>query len=236
MSSDHVAVRRLPEQVADQLSEKILSGVLPVGDALPTEPELCEGYGVSRTVVREAVRLLASKGLVEVRHGSGMRVRPQQDWDLLDPQVLLGRMQNEKNVGLLTEILEVRRIIEVEVAGLAAQRRTADELAQMRMLIVGLDESLRDAEAFTALDYELHAAILHAARNRLLIDMLHPVTEVLRAARRITNRRVRSLSISQRGHTELVEAIAARDEEAARDAMRRHIVQFERDIRQSFES
>jgi GntR family transcriptional repressor for pyruvate dehydrogenase complex len=233
MSSERVAVRRLPEQVADQLCEQIVSGALPVDTVLPTEPELCVRFGVSRTVVREAVRLLVSKGLVEVRHGSGMRVRPQAMWDLLDPQVLFGRLQHERNFDLLAEILEVRRIIEIEVAGLAARRRTDEDLAQLRALLVAMQAALQDADAYTALDYEFHAVLLCAARNRLLIDMLQPVAEVLRAGRHITNRRARSLSTSLRGHVELCDAVAAQDEATARDAMRRHIVQFEKDIRQS---
>jgi DNA-binding FadR family transcriptional regulator len=236
MSSDRVEIRKLPEQVADHLCEEIVSGAAAVGSVLPTEPELCARHGVSRTVVREAVRLLASKGLVEVRHGSGMRVRPQADWDLLDPQVLFGRLRHERNFDLLSEILEVRRIIEISAAGLAAQRRTEQDLAQLREILAGLDASLADADRYTMLDYELHEAVLAAARNRLLVDMLRPVTGVLRAARQITNRTARSLAASQRGHIEIVQAIADRDERRACDAMRRHIVQFERDIRRSFKT
>jgi len=236
MSSERVAVRRLPEQVADQLCEQIVSGALPVDTVLPTEPELCVRFGVSRTVVREAVRLLVSKGLVEVRHGSGMRVRPQSEWDLLDPQILFGRLQHEKNFGLLSEILEVRRIIEIEVAGMVAKRRSEADLAQLRTLLVELDAALHDADAYTALDYEFHEMLLRAACNRLLIEILRPVAEVLRAARCITNRRARSLTASQRGHIKLVNAIAAKDVDAARDAMQRHIVQFEQDIRRSFDA
>jgi len=228
-----LTVRRLPEQVADQLCEQIVSGVLPVDSVLPTEPELCARFGVSRTVVREAVRLLASKGLVEVRHGSGMRVRPQAAWDLLDPQVLFGRLQHERDLELLADILEVRRIIEIDVAGLAALRRTEDDLARLRALIAAMQAALHDADEYTTLDFEFHDVLLRAARNRLLVDVLRPVSEVLRAGRSITNRRARSLSVSLRGHVELCEAVAAHDEEASRDAMRRHIVQFEKDIRQS---
>ncbi|MCX6018413.1 MAG: FadR/GntR family transcriptional regulator [Chloroflexi bacterium] len=236
MSSEHVFIRRLPEQVADSLCEEIFSGALPPESTLPTEPELCVRFGVSRTVVREAVRLLVSKGLVEVRHGSGMRVRPQAMWDLLDPQVLFGRLQHERNFDLLAEILEVRRIIEIEVAGLAARRRTDEDLVQLRALLVAMQAALHDADAYTALDYEFHEMLLRAACNRLLIEILRPVAEVLRAARCITNRRARSLTASQRGHIKLVNAIAAKDVDAARDAMQRHIVQFEQDIRRSFDA
>lgn len=235
MSSDRVEVRKLPEQMADSLCDEIVSGAAPVGAVLPTEPELCARHGVSRTVVREAVRLLASKGLIEVRHGSGMRVRPQSDWDMLDPQVLFGRLRHERNFELLSEILEVRRIIEISAAGLAAQRRTDDDMVQLRATLAGLDAAIGDADRFTVLDYELHEAVLAAARNRLLVDMLRPVNGVLRAARRITNRTARTLAASQRGHVEIVKAIVDRDEQRACDAMRRHIVQFERDIRRSFE-
>lgn len=231
LNASRVQARTLHEHLVTQITEQIVSGQIAPGSALPTEPELCASFDVSRTVVREAVRVLASKGLIEVKHGSGMRVLQPEQWNLLDPQILFGRVRQDSNATLLVEMLEVRRIIETEVAGMAADRRNSADMTRLRELLAQLEASMGDPDEYTRLDYEFHEAVLSAARNRLLAETLRPLAEVIREARLITNRGVRSLAASQRGHAEICEAILAGDAAAARDAMRRHIQQFERDIR-----
>jgi len=117
----------------------IVSGTLSAGAALPTESELADYFRVSRTVIREAVRLLASKGLVDVKHGRGMWVLPSSRWDKLSPLVLFERLQvRGDNQALFNELLEVRRLVEVEAAGLAAARRTSADLPALQAAVAGM--------------------------------------------------------------------------------------------------
>lgn len=226
--------RPLYEELVEQITRRIVVGDLKPGSALPTEPVLCEQFGVSRTVVREAVRILVSMGLLEVRHGSGMRVLGPDEWDYLDPLVLFEQVVGGRGEELLDEVLEVRRIFEVEAAGLAARRRTEDDLFSLHERLEAMGEALKNAEEFTRLDVEFHDRILRAARNRPLREALRPINDVLKAGRLITNRgacrRADGAMDSQRGHEEIYAAIAREDPDGAREAMSRHVEQFERDI------
>lgn len=131
-------------------------------------------------------------------------------------------------------MLEVRRLVETEVAGLAAERREADELKQLRSCLDKMAWSVNDAEEFTRFDIEFHEWILRTARNRLIRETLKPVNRVLKMGRLITNRNtIRQPSTVrrfQRGHEGIYKAIKNRDPQAARRAMRSHVLQFERDI------
>jgi GntR family transcriptional regulator, transcriptional repressor for pyruvate dehydrogenase complex len=220
----------LHQGVVSQITRQIVSGQLGPGSLLPVEPELAERFGVSRTVIREAVRVLVSRGLVAVRHGSGMRVRPQSDWDNLDPSILFEQVRSGGRDQVLSEIVEVRRILEVAVAALAAERRSDEDLERMRSALRGMQETVRDPNAYTQLDIEFHERILAAARNRLLREALRPVNEVLAAGRYISVRVPGAAEKSLRGHEEIYAAIERGDAEAARDAMRSHVRQFESDI------
>lgn len=229
-----VGVQPLHRGVVRQVAQRILSGVLKPGDPLPVEPRLAKQFGVSRTVVREAAQVLAAKGLISVKQGSGMRVREPEAWDYLDPLVLFEYSRSTGNEGLLEEVLEVRRILEVEAAGLAAQRRTKEELSKMRESLLGMEQEITNPEEFTRLDILFHEQIMQAAHNRPLRKTLQPITEVLKAGRYITNRqaclRTGGAQISQRGHEEIYQAVEKQDIPAARDSMQWHVEQFERDI------
>jgi GntR family transcriptional regulator, transcriptional repressor for pyruvate dehydrogenase complex len=229
-----VSAQPLHQSVTRQIARRIVSGELEPGAVLPIEPMLAEQFGVSRTVVREAVRMLVSMGLLTVRQGSGTRVRPPEEWDYLDPLVLFEQVRSGKGEGLLEEVLDVRRVLEVEVAGWAAERRTDEELAELGTYLEGMAASTSNPEEFTRLDIEFHERILSSARNRILREALRPINDVLTTGRFITARnaiqRSGSVEMSQRGHEEIYEAVADRDADAAREAMRRHVRQFEKDI------
>ncbi len=134
-----VKAQPLHAHVVQQMVRLIVSGTLSAGAALPTESELADYFRVSRTVIREAVRLLASKGLVDVKHGRGMWVLPSSRWDKLSPLVLFERLQvRGDNQALFNELLEVRRLVEVEAAGLAAARRTSADLPALQAAVAGM--------------------------------------------------------------------------------------------------
>ena len=223
----------LYQRIVQQITSQIVSGILTPGASLPVEAELAQQFGVSRTVIREAVRVLVAKGLISVRQGSGMRVQPPESWNYLDPLVLFEQVRSGRGEALLGEVLEVRRIFEIEVAGLAAKRRTPEDLTAMQTSLAGMEEHLGDPDIFTDFDVEFHEHILAAARNRLLREAMRPVAETLQTGRSITNRLAKGTEASMTGHREIYDAIEMKDVAAARDAMGRHVAQFEQDIRVS---
>jgi GntR family transcriptional repressor for pyruvate dehydrogenase complex len=222
---------RLHEVIVHRLVQQIVRGEIPPGALLPTETELAEQFGVSRLTVREAIRVLTTKGLVAVKQGSGMRVQPPEHWDQLDPLVLFERVRQQRNEQLLDDLLEARRIIEGEVAALAARRRTAQDIEVLQGLVDRMATALTDPEAYTALDVEFHDRLFVAAQNHILFEMLRPMRDLLRLGRLITNRQAGRMEESHRGHTAILAAIAQGDPTTAMTAMRAHIAQFERDIK-----
>jgi GntR family transcriptional repressor for pyruvate dehydrogenase complex len=231
-----VQALRLHEQVVRTLVRQIVGGAHPPGTALPTEPELVNRFGVSRTVVREAVRLLAAKGLVAVRHGSGMWVAPPDRWDQLDPLIILEQVRTGGDGPLLDEMIEMRRLLEMEIAALAAARRTESDLEALQATLRGMGAAAGDPEAYTRLDVTFHDTVLAAARNRLLREALRSVAGLLRAGRRIAVYRPSVIERSRASHEAIYAAVAAADPAAAREAMRRHIAEFEQDIRAAIAS
>jgi DNA-binding FadR family transcriptional regulator len=230
---------RLHEQVVEQLVQQIVGGVFGPGDSLPTEPDLAQRFGVSRTVVREAVRVLASKRMVSVRQGSGMWVQPADRWDHLDPQLIFEQVRAQGVQGestLLDELIETRRVLETEIAALAAQRRTAEDLRALEAALDGMQRNQEDAEGYTRQDIVFHDAILAAARNRLLREALRPVASALREGRFIAVRRAGVIARSLPSHRAIHTAIKDSDADQAREAMRRHVTQFEEDIRAGLRS
>lgn len=239
LAYQRVDVQPLHRSVVQQITRRIVTGDLQPEDTLPVEPRLADQFGVSKTVIREAVRVLVSMGLIKVKQGSGMQVQALNEWDYLDPLILFEQVRSGHGEALLDEVLEMRRVLEVEAAGLAAERRTSGDLDELRTCVMGMEKALRDPEEFTRLDIEFHELMMSAGRNRLLREALRPVKEVLKTGRFITNRntiRQGGAEKSQRGHEEIYTAIEHEDGEAAREAMRRHVKQFERDIRASLNS
>lgn len=226
-----VSTHRLHEGVVQQIVAQILSGTLAPGDSLPSEPTLAQQFGVSRTVIREAVRILAGKGLVAVKHGSGIQVQPSEQWNHLDPLLLFEQIRLGYDANLLDDLLELRRIVEVEVAALAAERRTPEDLRALHELVDGMRAVLDDPRAYTRLDVAFHDTILLAARNRFLMQTLRPASQALSIGRLISSKQPGGPAASERSHEVILAAIERSDAEQARTAMRLHIVQFEQDIR-----
>ncbi|MGH2530851.1 MAG: FadR/GntR family transcriptional regulator [Thermomicrobiales bacterium] len=224
--------RRLHERVVQRVARQIVRGELQPGATLPPEAELALRFDVSRTVVREAARILVAKGLVTVKHGRGMTVQPPDRWDYLDPLVLFEQVRGGRGQDLLNELLEVRRLLEGEAAALAAQRRTDQDVDALRQMLAEMDATLDDPDRFTRVDIAFHDAIMAAAQNRLLREALRPVAGILTVGRTLTSRVLPGApERSQQGHQEILAAIVAGDPEVARLSMRRHILQFEDNIR-----
>ena len=208
----------------------IVGGTLPPGAALPREADLASGFGVSRGVARECVRGLEERGLVAVKHGRGATVAPDNRWDVFDPEVLAALLECEQGADILGEYLECRRILEIEAAGLAAERATESDLAAMSDAFARMSAGAERVRANPAAedlyheaDVAFHRALIGATGNRALGNMTEPVHRALAAARRPLARPEHRRDRSLPEHRRILAAIAGRDPAAARAAMRAHL-------------
>jgi GntR family transcriptional regulator, galactonate operon transcriptional repressor len=162
--------RGLHGQIVEQLGVRIVGGTYPPGAPLFSE-HLEEEFDVSKTVVREALKVLAAKGLVESRQKRGTLVLPRESWNLLDGDVLRWQGGEPPNFGFLESLAEVREIIEPPAARLAAQRRTQEDLDTMRAILDDMAAARQDPDAMVAADVRFHQALLYAAHNEVLSRM-----------------------------------------------------------------
>ena len=158
---------RLGAAVVHVLVDRIVSGEFEPGALLPTEPRLCEAFSVSRTVIREAVKILEEKGLVHVRQGQGTTVAAPAEWNLLDPMVLEASVRHDKDLRVLDDLVEVRRVLESEMARQAAVKATLSDRAEMKRLLDQMAAEAVTPDDHVLTDLEFHNAIMRASGNRL---------------------------------------------------------------------
>lgn len=222
---------RLADQVADALAAEIRSGRLVLGDRLPTEAVLAMQFAVSRTVVREAVSRLKSLGLVDSRQGSGVYVRAAS----AEPLRFEGAHLASREA--VIQLAELRRPLESEVAALAAERRTAQDMARIREAVAALRQAVADGGSGAEQDLAFHLAIAEAAHNPFLMGTLQYLHGFLQGAIRVTRaneaRRDDFAREVANEHTRIADAIEAGEPAAARDAAKTHMDNAIRRIRQA---
>jgi len=220
---------RVFEQVAEQIEKRILDGELRSGDRLPTERHLAEQFHVSRTAVREAMKILAQKGLVDMRPGRGTIVIDGANAAMQDSIDLVMKLKLGE-VGGSNSLVEVREILEVEIAALAAARATEKEIAAMREAVKIMDESLDDADAFIAADNRFHEALAQATQNTLIFILVNSIVNLLSEQRKQIFDVEGGPQRGQIHHKRVLESVIRRDPQAARDAMRSHLRQVREDV------
>ncbi len=166
---------RLPEQIARHLIRQIVEGDLAPGTLLPTEAELVREFSVGKSAVREAIRIVSTKGLVEVVQGSGMRVTPRQRWNLIDPELI---SMVGGNIVSIVHLMELRLALEPSIAAHAAARATAEQLDQLAALVEESATHLDDTEGIVKRDMEFHNLLAEAADNPLYSIVLGSVSEL----------------------------------------------------------
>ena len=206
--------------------EMVISGGLEPGERLPPERELCSYLGVSRTVVREALNLLEARGLISIEHGRGAVVSSGSSRAVRDTLGLLLRVQPKT----LWELLEIRKILEVEVAGLAAERAGPEDVETMRLQLDRMRESIAAPEGYVDADVEFHALLARGTRNDVLLTMLEPVVNLLRASRRVSAARPGNALRALGEHEEILRRVEAGDAAGARKEMRAHLAKTAEDI------
>lgn len=218
------------EQVANQIEKRILSGELRSGDRLPTERDLAEQFHASRTAVREAMKILAQKGLVEMRPGRGTIVIDGAP-EAMQHSIGLVMKLKLGEVGGSDSLVEVREILETEIAALAAARATEKEIAAMQEAVRVMDESLHDANAFIAADNQFHQALAKATQNTLILILIDSIVNPLSEQRKQIFEVQGGPERGQFHHRRILESIMRRDPVGARAAMRAHLRQVREDVR-----
>ncbi len=216
----------LHKEVARILSEKIISGEFPEQLLLPPERELCATMGVSRTVVREAIKFLESRGLVRIERGRGMLVQEAQSAPVSENLKLLLRRRGH----VLEDLLEVRSMLEVGIAGLAARRRTDANLSAMAASLAVMQARSGEPEGYVDADVEFHAELARAAQNPVVTVLLEPLTDLLKESRVKSFAGPRTVKLRVRQHEEVFERVKARDSDGAQEAMRKHLSDTEKDL------
>lgn len=214
------------EQIAEQIESRILSGELRSGDRLPTERELAEQFHASRTAVREAMKSLAQKGLVDMRPGRGTIVI---DGTTQAVRHSLDLMMKFGQAGDSTNLVEVRGIFEPEIAALAAARATDEEIAAMREAVAIMDANLRNADLYIRADNDFHQALAKATQNTLILTLVNSIVVLLSEQRKQIFTVDGGPERGQVHHKHILETIIYRDPEAAREAMRAHLQQVRQD-------
>jgi GntR family transcriptional repressor for pyruvate dehydrogenase complex len=210
---------RLTEQVEAHMTRLITEAAWPPGTMLPPEGELAQQFGVSRTVIRECVHVLASRGMLAVKQGRGTIVTDLAAWNVAQPLALL--VKTDRNA--LLNWLEVRTILEKECAALAAQRRTDDDGVALRRVLADAEQGFADPESFVVADSALHLAIAAATHNPALARLLEPVVQPLRERLQATALLPSAREHATQEHRRVVERILAGDSEGARAAMAEHL-------------
>jgi DNA-binding FadR family transcriptional regulator len=216
---------RLGAAVVDVLLDRIVSGELAPGTLLPNEPRLSEGFSVSRTVIREAVKTLEQKGLVRVKQGQGTTIAMPGEWNLLDPMVLEASIRHDKDLRILDDVVEVRQVLESQMARQAAVQATSADQAEMRRLLDQLAVEVVMPERHVLTDLEFHDAIMRASGNRLGRAVVRTIHSEARASDRYNGYPQRGdCEASNAGHARIYERIVAGDPDGAAEAMSDHIL------------
>ena len=229
--------RSLAQELVIELSQQIRDGQIKRGDKLPTESAIMEAQGVSRTVVREALSRLQAAGLVETRHGIGTFVldTPSPSGFRIDPATIVTLRD-------VLAILEFRISLEVESAGLAAQRRSDEQLKAMREVLDTLRDSAMNSSDAVGSDFQFHLLIAEATGNRYFTDMMSHLGTSIIPRTRVNSARIAHddqrdyMARLEREHEQIYEAIARQDSDAARAAVRLHLTNSRERLRQAHEA
>lgn len=218
---------RLYEQIVEQIELRILSGEINPGDQLPPERELGKQFGVSRTAVREAMKALSLKGLIVVHPGRGTFVTGYTSTAVRHSIDLLVKIGKTEGVSAL---VEVREILEPEIAALAAIRAGEEDIAIMQEAIDAMDEAIEHPDNYIEADLDFHLALAQGTNNVLIPVLIDSLVDLLR------EHRIRAAGVDgglERGqpfHKSIIDAIRRKDPDAARDAMHAHLQQVRKEI------
>ena len=225
-----VRKERRYEQVAEQIQKLIAQGTLKPGDRLPPERELATRFGVARSSIRDAVRTLEVMGILEPRQGAGTVVRDLSADSLVVPLATVLVRKRE----LVSELLDVRRMLEPGLAARAAKNATVEEVLELEDILRRQAEKMRRGEPTIEEDSEFHYVIGRAARNSVVLKVLDVLMDLLRESRARSLQAPGRPERSYAGHMRVLRAIKRRDPEAAEKAVRKHLEEIESIVMRQF--
>jgi GntR family transcriptional repressor for pyruvate dehydrogenase complex len=221
-----IARTKVFEQIVAQIEQRVLSGELRDGDHLGSERELAEQFGASRTAVREALKTLAQKGLVDMRPGRGTIVIDGTSRAMRHSLHLMMRVEHLHNP---VNLVEVREILEPGIAALAAARATEGDIAALREAVAVMDRALDDADTYIAADNDFHRALAGATQNPLILALTDSIVDLLSEQRKLIFSVEGGPQRGQAHHKGLLDVVARRDADGARERMRAHMRQVRDD-------
>jgi DNA-binding FadR family transcriptional regulator len=203
----------------DHIGEAIVAGRYAAGMSMPPEPVLCEELGVSRTVVREAVKSLIAKGLVTTGPKVGTRVLSEEHWNWFDPDVIAWKAKAGITPEFLRDLLELRRLVEPAAVRMAAERATPQEIAGIEDAYAGMKRAVEGGGDYVTYDLRFHQGLLRAAHNRMLIQMSKALSALLRTSFEISTIRKDGPKRSLPLHRAVLDAVIARNPAKAEKAI-----------------
>ncbi|MBS1154545.1 MAG: gntR [Proteobacteria bacterium] len=232
MDKKHYSSRlTFQEQVLDRLGQDICSGRYTPGEVLPSEMELCERFGISRIVVREAIKSLVAKGMLVVRRKVGTTVLDPMHWNLFDPSVISWRAHpSVLNQALSRDLMELRRIVEPAAARLAAQRASDDERRALRAAYLEMERAVAGEGDYVAADLAFHSILLAACGNQFVRQMQDAMSAILRTSFEIVSQKPGGPAFSLPMHEDLCRAIETGDAKGAERAALALIEQADSDL------
>jgi GntR family transcriptional repressor for pyruvate dehydrogenase complex len=217
---------RLVDRVVAEIERSIISGELAPSAKLPPERELAETLGVSRTALREAVRILAAKGLLETQHGVGTTVQALTSQHVFEPLDLYLRTQEGGTISF-EQLHQVRSMLEMEIVGIAAESATDEEVAKLRSVFESMVEADGDIELLAVRDTEFHRTLAEMTHNPLLLVLMDSIRELLREYIALVTVYLDPLEDNIRLHEMLLERVEAGDRDGARQAMQINLDQMQ---------
>jgi len=217
---------KLSSQVADTIQDMILSKRLRQGERLPTERELGEQFQVSRTVIREAIRILEARGLLDTQTGSGTYVRALQGEDVVNSIAMY--LSSQDPACTIESIMEVRRVLEIQVVKLAAERATPDNITELEAIMEQMCRFSNDIDIYAKWDLEFHLTLAHASNNELFKILIEPLGGALFELIWTASTTPGAIEDSCRFHNEILNAIKNRNSDLAMALMKAHLDQSQR--------
>ena len=212
-------IKNVHGRTVDLLGNAIISGAYAVGASLPPEPLLCEQLGVSRTVVREAVKSLVAKGLLITGPKLGTRVLPEDQWNWFDPDVISWQSQNGLTHAFLKDLQDLRRVVEPAAVRMAAERATQQDVTEIEAAFAGMKKAVEEGGDYVTFDLRFHQGLLRASHNRMLVQMSKALGALLRTSFEISTSLKDGPQSSLHLHHEVLNAVVAQDPERAEQAI-----------------
>lgn len=209
----------LSQRMTQELGRQIVCGVFDKNESLPTEADLCETFGVSRSAVREAVKMLSAKGLISSKPRQGIRILPEEQWNIFDTDLLRWSLEGNPSMKVLKEFLQVRIALEPEAASLAARFATQENIAAIEAALGQMKAAGDNLEAELEADIAFHVSVLYATRNRFYVRLRDFIQTALHVSIRYTSPIKANHEAVVEDHAKVLSAIKNRNPERAKHAM-----------------